>query len=267
LWQLLSFAYHQARANGRSADGLFRQQQALLRTRPTPSSVMTDASKLWWAWRKKADRPFQRSVLLVLLALLFAVATLAASIFSSLIVDSGTIDVLVQSPLCGRINSTGTAWRSYAVGFDRSAAGYTANCYKDGSLPPSCNVFTQPNIPLGIQDAPCPFLNTTWCGTKEAVSVDSGLIDVGKTFGLNLAAKDRVHYRKKTTCTVLPIKGAYDVLSLEKYPFLSDDSRSIFPGEEVVVLYYGPTFGQIPLATYFASLLLSNISGTPKVLG
>jgi hypothetical protein len=109
----------------------------MLRTLPTPGTVMADAVKLWWAWRKKAYRPFLRSILLVLLALGFSLATVAASIFSSLVVDNGTIDVLVDSPLCGRINSTGTAWRTYNIAFDRSATAYVASCYKNGSLGPS----------------------------------------------------------------------------------------------------------------------------------
>jgi hypothetical protein len=47
LWHLLAFAYHQAHTDGRPMDALFRQQQALLRTLPSPSSVMADAVKLW----------------------------------------------------------------------------------------------------------------------------------------------------------------------------------------------------------------------------
>jgi len=48
LWHLITFVYHQFRANGRPSDGLFRQQQALLRTLPTPSSLMVDSINLWW---------------------------------------------------------------------------------------------------------------------------------------------------------------------------------------------------------------------------
>lgn len=125
----------------------------------------------------------------------------------------------------------------------------------------------QPNIPLKVTSEPCPFLNTTWCDTKDAVSVDSGLLDVGKTFGLNLKEQDRVQYRKKATCTVLPIKGAYKVFPLEDVPFLVDGGRTVFGGEEIVVLYYGPTLGKIPKATFFASLLLSNTSSRPATSG
>jgi len=124
------------------------------------------------------------------------------------------------------------------------------------------------NIPLTVKDAPCPFQNSTFCDTKEAVSVDSGLLDVGKTFGLNLAAKDRVQFRKKTTCTVLPIKEYYLVIDLDKYPKLMEGSRPALRGEQGVVLLYGPTFGgTLPFATYMASLTMSNVTGRPTTCG
>jgi len=263
LWHLLSFAYHQARANGQPADALFRQQQALLRTLPTPSSVMADALKLWWAWRKKTDRPLLRSLTLMVLALVFTIGTIASSIFSSLIVDTGTIEVLVDSPYCGRVNSNPDNGRAYSLNIDELAPRYTSTCYKNGSLPSSCEVFTQPNIPLAIEDAPCPFKNGTWCFSKDAVKVDSGLLDVGKTFGLNVAGKDRVQYRKVTTCAVLPIDGHWGVYDSNKYPSLRY-LRQV-PGDQLAIVSYGTSFEEATWATWSVSLTMSNITGHPSV--
>lgn len=39
-WSLLVFFTHQARAHGRPADALFRQQQALLRSSPPPTTFL-----------------------------------------------------------------------------------------------------------------------------------------------------------------------------------------------------------------------------------
>lgn len=253
LWHLLSFAYHQARANGRPADALFRQQQTLLRTLPTSSSVVADTLKLWWAWRKKTDRPFLRSVVLIALALLFTIATLAASIFSSLVVTGGSIDILVDSPFCGRVNSNPLRGRAYALDNDQSAPGYAANCYLNGFLPSSCDVFMQPNIPLTTRDAPCPFKNATFCATQEAFNVDSGLIDVGQTFGLNVAAKDRVQYRKSTTCTVFPMEGHWGVYNVRDVP----DLLHTLPNEDIGVISYGTSFEKVEWVTYQMSITLN----------
>ena len=268
LWHLIAFAIHQIRANGHPADALFRQQQALLRTLPTPSSVIAEAMKLYWAWRRKADRPFLRSILLVLVAILFAAVTITASVFSSLIVDTGTITVLVDAPNCGQVNISGTAWRTYGQGIDIAAPAYTQECYRDGPLPPACNVFTQPNIPLKVEDVPC-FFNETMCSkkgtTKDAVRIDSGLLDVSKTFGLNLPDRDRVSFRKQIECGIPAVDGYYDVIDLEEMPIWKPEYREILPGEQVAVYFYGPKPPFDSGESYIVHLLASNSSGTPWV--
>jgi hypothetical protein len=106
LWNLFTFAYHQVRATGRPPDGLFRQQQAILRTRPSPSSLMADSAKLWWLWKKRSNRVLLRSLPQFLLAFLCAVGSIAASISSSYVVSSSELKVLVSSPSCGHVNSS-----------------------------------------------------------------------------------------------------------------------------------------------------------------
>lgn len=56
LFNLLVFLYHQFRAHGRPSDGLYWQQQALLRTLPTPTALVADYLKLWWSWRTKSRK-------------------------------------------------------------------------------------------------------------------------------------------------------------------------------------------------------------------
>lgn len=56
LWHLFTFFYHQMRATGRPRNSLFRHQQALLRTLPTPGTFLADLVKLLFAWRGVAPR-------------------------------------------------------------------------------------------------------------------------------------------------------------------------------------------------------------------
>ena len=56
LFNLIAFLFHQFRARGKSSDGLFWQQQALLRTLPTPTALLADYVKLWWSWRGATER-------------------------------------------------------------------------------------------------------------------------------------------------------------------------------------------------------------------
>jgi hypothetical protein len=61
LWNLFTFFYHQYRANDNYSDGLFWQQQSLLRTLPAPMALMADTMKLSWTWRVKAPQALLRS--------------------------------------------------------------------------------------------------------------------------------------------------------------------------------------------------------------
>src|SRR5438045_3458435 len=73
------FAYYQVRATGHARDGLFRQQQVLLRTLPMPSSIVADSAKIWYTWRHRSKRALPRSSLLVVIATLYTFGSLVAS--------------------------------------------------------------------------------------------------------------------------------------------------------------------------------------------
>jgi hypothetical protein len=163
--------------------------------------------KLWWVWRNRSKRPLLRSLVLILVAIIFTVVTLAASIFSSLVVDSTNLVVLVDSPGCGweapgRMFSKGYIYPVMAV-----AAPYAKQCYGSSglnkTLPVVCNVFPQREIPFGTYEAPCPFDNRLCQKGAESVKFDTDLIDVGSAFGLNLDKSDAVKFRRKTTCSIL----------------------------------------------------------------
>lgn len=208
LWHLLTFIFHQSRANGRPRDGLFRHQQAILRTLPTPSSMMADSVMLWYAWRGVSERALGRSLAQISIAFLFAAASLVASIYSSWIVENSNLEVLVQSPHCGSPNiSTAIGnFHSFLNPISAAAEEYAMACYKkNGSLPSRCNIFSRPTVDSTTTEVPCPF-DDKMCASP-AIALDSGLVDVNVAFGLNLGDADRILYQRKTTCAILPLEG------------------------------------------------------------
>ncbi|KAF2826710.1 hypothetical protein CC86DRAFT_349711 [Ophiobolus disseminans] len=244
LWNLVLFAYHQFRATANPANGLIRQQQVILRTLPPPSSLMADSAKLWWSWRKRNDRVLARSLTQFLLATLCTAGFLVAGIFSSYVVETSDLEVLVSSPLCGRINRTlPTDAERIQIGDIHSlAVPYSQECYHNQSiLPARCKAFVRPNIPINSEMVSCPFAADFCVGQKgglPAVAIDSGLVDLNKGFGMNLPRKDGVKYRRRTTCSVLPIAGRTTVKNGSDLPrFLVN--RDTFPGEQFVLLHYG----------------------------
>ncbi|KAL5380203.1 hypothetical protein DPSP01_008004 [Paraphaeosphaeria sporulosa] len=215
LWSLLTFMLHQVRAHGMGSEGLFWQQQALLRTMPTPAAFLADSFKLSWAWRSRVSHSVLRSLPVLAFALFFTIGSIAGGISTSYAVDNSNIEVLVNSPFCGRINHTkifsgNQQGVSILATHGDSIQSYATNCYQNGSsLPAVCrNTFHRPNITFSAEPAPCPW-NETMCSGEgsNAIVMDSGVLDMRMHFGLNIAEKDTVKLRRRTTCNVLPREG------------------------------------------------------------
>lgn len=101
LWSLLTFVLHQVRAHGTTSEGLFWQQQALLRTMPAPAAFLTDFFKLSWAWRSRVKHSVLKSLPILGFALVFTIGSIVGGISTSYAVDNSNIEVLVDSPFCG----------------------------------------------------------------------------------------------------------------------------------------------------------------------
>ncbi|KAF2470133.1 uncharacterized protein BDR25DRAFT_370147 [Lindgomyces ingoldianus] len=272
LWHLFAFLAHQLRADGRAADGLQRQQQALLRTLPMPSSLVVDSIKLWWMWRRRTTRVLARSLIYVLLGGLFSVGMVVVGVFSSFVVTTSNIPVLVSSPFCGPldVDPSGENLIASLVGlrsFYTSVRGvtkpYVDGCYQNTTteLPARCRqVFIRPNIPLSQERVKCPFSSDICLdlgGDMTAVQLDSGLVDLNEAFGMNMASADRVQFRKRTTCSVLKTDGRTSLVNASGIP---PPLFPYLPNEQLLLLHYGNrrTGQRLVNASFSHSLLAAN---------
>ena len=89
LWRTIAFCLHQSRAsNGADrSDGLFHQQQALLRNVETSLSATWQLLRLAFAWRRRVRNSFARSGKLLVFASAVLAAITAAVLLTSKIVD------------------------------------------------------------------------------------------------------------------------------------------------------------------------------------
>lgn len=265
LWNIVTFIYHQARADGRPADGLFRQQQALLRTMPTPSAMMVDSLKLLITWKNtpSSKASLWQSSLQITVALVFTVASVASSIFSSYVVDSSNIEVIVRSPYCGLYgdgDSRSYTSESYSIKVLAASTLYADECYQSGNIIPTrCNIFIQPRVPMTVEQVACPF-DGSMC-TSPALAIDSGLLDFNNAFGLNLENEDRMKFRKRTTCSILSQENRSTLTNASDMPETMI-GRAPLPGEEMLNYHYGTRAEDSPWAnfTWGVSLAKNNIS-------
>ena len=246
LWNLLTILYYHYRAKTLLADGLFWQQQVLLRTIPTPATMMMDTTKLWWTWKKKVDRPHLRSSIILSFAICFSILALVAGIFTSYVVTTSNLEVLVDSPSCGFVNSSSllSDSKSYSISMTSSKSfvqSYARDCYKNSSfLPSPCfSTFFRPNISFTANPAPCPW-EATMCSpeTPSVISMDSNFVDMTH-FGINTSQGEKVKFRKKTTCSILPQTGHTIVRNATYWGDRLQGSRVPLPQEEAIGYRYG----------------------------
>ena len=269
LWNLITFLYHQKRA-GRAttvpSDTLFWQQQALLRTLPSPVSLAIDIFKLWLVWRKKSNGILLRCLGWGAFALLYGAAAVAAGIFSSLVVSTSNLEVMVQSPHCSQLNISNLVDISFLqesmYGAESAALdSYTRQCYQN-TTPNSAlcqNTYTNPAVKFDTIPADCPW-NNSIC-LSEAIAMDTGILDTNDAFGLNLKPRDRVSFRRKTTCSVLPLEGYVFTKNASEYQELY--SRKTYPGEPITVVRYGNVPDEIhPSDTFIVAERSSSSSGS-----
>jgi hypothetical protein len=272
LWHLFTFIYHQIRAKGdiTSGDGLFWQYQALLRSLPTPVVFVVDVCKLSWAWRAKAEKALTRALVPIFIAFLFIIATVADGIFSTYVVKTSNIEVLVNSPHCARINLT-ALWENQVSAKSLSNAdpivrAYANDCYQDVAfLPRTCkSIYTRANIPFTVKPAPCPW-SASMCKNEAfpAIALDSGLLDMSD-LGFNVKPGSGVKIRKLTTCNVLPLEGHTSIVNISDYAGKMD--RVAMEGEQAIVLRFGSIGGSVskdgPGDIFVHSLISSNVTQT-----
>ncbi|OAL45319.1 hypothetical protein IQ07DRAFT_662175 [Pyrenochaeta sp. DS3sAY3a] len=273
LWSLIIFASHQLRAAGKPADAFFRQQQVLLRTLPTPSSLLTDWIKLWWVWRK-AENAVLRSIVFILLGIVFSAGTILAGTFTALAVSTRDIQILVDSRHCAPWSPDSIKdatvdkmipYISYIGMTQQMSKAYAAQCYGNyDAVPERCKGFVQPNISFQQQRVECPFA-PAFCKnfSQPGIQLDSGVIDLHDELGLNLLPAERVSVRKRTTCAVLDVENRTSTVDGDA---IVAGVRKLKPNEEFITLQLGQSLSEKPENYTFAlSTFVKNFSASYEV--
>jgi hypothetical protein len=222
-WYIAAFAIHQYRSTTDARDNLHHQQQVLLR------SDLNDVGFLWrilktaWSWKSTDKRTIKRTLPLLAYTALHLLIFFIAGLFTSRIASS-TGEVLLKPNFCGwaPINildiihfdfagDPGAIDTFYATTnwLYKLSKTYASACYQlvsdDTSL---CNSFVKPAIPYkqNLNDS-CPF-SSEMC-TTPTVSFDTGLIDTHEGLGINMPKSDRLQFRKKLSCSLLPTEGKF----------------------------------------------------------
>lgn len=277
-WDLLRAVIFLLRSTQAPKDGLFHQQQLLLRS-------TSDIAAVWqfWTlgrhWHGRARSPWLRSLPIVLTAIIHVIIFSAAGVFVSRVTSTHS-DVLLKPTICGLWSdpyassalpdspNIGNEWDSQNQHSLNVAGAYAASCYEFNSShsSQSCNAYGRSTLTWNVTtDVQCPFA-PEMCIGGHSVLLDSGqvlrekasferltinrLIDSHLDLGINAKASDRLQYRQTLHCSPLETEGFYFKTSDLSDPRIPDDAfvntaivdniSWVPPGTEVLGFQYGP---------------------------
>lgn len=264
LWNLIAYAIHQMRATDSHCHPIRRQQQVILKNNTTALTAGTRFAQLMWAWPWNSQRSeFLGTFTLTVITFVCALGGVIAGIFSSSIVDTTDIEVLLSSPNCGFWQKNGLTlgvalgdtWDNATNRFYQQEVGdsrtYARSCYNASSLR-TCNTFVKPTIDWTTRyDASCPFDGMCM---GAAMEMDTGFINTNSILGMNFPAKDQFEFRRVTTCAPITQDG-----------YTATGNSTTIPGDQILYYNYGPTNEEGTILhnyTWEASVYASNLTST-----
>jgi hypothetical protein len=222
LWRVLSFFFHQIRVSPAPKDGLYHQHQNVLRNSGAPGVAAWSFMLQGWHWSGRARRAWVRSLPWILFSTSYIVLFVVLSIFgTSEVTKAAGQDRLLQSSKCGywevngsrsaegdfQANESGqAAFKAKILKDSQAAAAYARNCHGDSVDALQCKAYATSQIRWEGKVADCPFKEEI-CLEDSSYQMDTGLLDSHRHLGINMPEKDRLKYRRVTTCSVLQSEG------------------------------------------------------------
>ncbi len=223
LWRIISYIVHQTREPLHPRHDIHQQQQVLLRNTESTSRAAWDHLELALACRGRVKWALMRSLFIVCLATVYAVALVAGGLLSSNLATQST-EVLVSSPNCGDLmiipqeapGPVDDYWRQKIQYNDVegyravvTAKSYAETCYGATAdiEATGCKEFTHRDLSdkTTVTEIPCPFADDI-CQTS-GVLLDSGILDSRFDMGINTPKADSIGFRSQAACAVLKQDG------------------------------------------------------------
>ncbi|KAH8590047.1 hypothetical protein B0O99DRAFT_655110 [Bisporella sp. PMI_857] len=249
LWDLISFwcfkFNRQLRkgSTGSLRDGLFHQQQTVLRNGGSPLSIAMAYGQMWKAWGLRNPEVITRTWPLILTAMLSFIFFLVALPFITALalLDNQGVEVLIRSPNCGFwkavFTNTDTDTTASAIMTNQSweAVSYVDDCYESDAPSTLCDRFLpQRRLPTFEWSAtPCPFDVDVCLDTDKfpAFKMQTEVLDSHKDFGINAPPNDRIKLQRTTICSPLNVTRFTNI------------TNGTVLGEKITGVYFGPIAG------------------------
>lgn len=250
------------------------KRRVILRNATSDLATARLMLNLAWSSRRSSGRRSLSSYSIGLLAIIYALLFMTAGIFSNKAISAGSTQagsrVLSRSKSCGVWNQTYydiAEYQNYSTeeefgllvqykakkAYDIELSfEYAQECYLSQShthyMSPVCNTFKTPKLDWKTHEGLCPFQSQICHNKSEVAVLDTGYVDSHDHLGINANPKDRLKYRRITTCAVL--NDAYYVTGWNGEVVNSSSPK---PSLETAKANYGPSINKGTDYTYSIS--------------
>lgn len=259
LWSTLTFLASIKRSSPRPEDGLYHQQQAVLRNTSQPTVFVWDMLKLSWFWKGTATKSRARTLGFIASSVAYIGAFAIAGIFSSKVASNNSEVMLVPVANCGiwhypywllydnttsfsEYNAQRTSFWANINELARQTHVYVSQCFNSTGdhSPNACLPYGSNAISWTTDlNATCPF-DADMC-IAPAISFDSGFLSTRTHLGVN--TRDSIEYRRVTTCAPIATEGyVSDYVDVTGLNLSEDATQVTFEGETWLKYMYGNTY-------------------------
>ncbi|KAL1638028.1 hypothetical protein SLS58_009049 [Diplodia intermedia] len=245
-WRIICFVLHFVLSSQQPRDGLYHQQQAILRNIATGSGGLYRLLTAAWAWRGTAARVYVRILPLLVATVLIVSGFAVASVFSSKISTLTGDEVLLLGDNCFLTYNTSDIdandylqyYNPYTITVTTTAYTHAQQCYADKGASKDCSTMIKKSLPMKIDhDAGCPFYGGICLSNTSNIMIDTGEMSSHDDFGINAPPQDRFSYRLISHCAPIKTEG-YHSFNISSEKALRGTHRYYYGAETMVFPQY-----------------------------
>lgn len=199
------------RATKRARDGVYHQEQAVLRNNVSDINSLWQFVKIWWSWRSASVWRAWTSLVLISLGLLHLLGFAAASILAFHMTTTGDQVLLASSSACGpwcplttteevEDEALSDACQSYFDSTVVASSNFVQNCLASAEFLPECDKYQRKQLNWTSTKVPCIYDGLCLGDSDGTLQMSTALLDSRDDFGINSRDDDRIQLKKIATC-------------------------------------------------------------------
>lgn len=209
----------------------------MLRDSNTAANAAAQLLKMMFGWQSYRVQSFLRTVVYFIICIAIFLLWTVCGLYAPYIYTRTSSDVLLaQSPFCGEPQVSGgvaaedlntfEVFTTDTINGMTLADTYVQQCYGNGTEDAGARCISYPSqsLPFSTSNGEFPFDDKEVCilVNSAVMTLDTGLLDSSRDFGINARHEDTVQYRRVSTCSPLHTTGYANIINTTGTPLAAD---------------------------------------------